>query len=48
MSIWWRPFSSAFAEDGMNGPVRFLGVIPNAPDEIAKMAKRLAHSMAVV
>jgi transposase len=29
------------AEDGRDGPVRFLGVIPNQPDDIAKMAKRL-------
>jgi hypothetical protein len=30
------------AEDGRNGPVRFLRVIPNAADDVAKMAKRLS------
>jgi RHS repeat-associated protein len=30
------------AEDGRDGAVRFIGVIPNAPDDIAKMAKRLS------
>ena len=35
--------SISIAEDGRNGAVRFLGVIPNSPDEIAKMAKRLAR-----
>lgn len=35
--------SISIAEDGRNGPVRFLGVIPNLPDEIAKMAKRLSR-----
>ena len=31
------------AEDGRNGEVRFLGAIPNTPDEIAKLAKRLSR-----
>jgi transposase len=35
--------SVSIAEGGRDGPVRFLGVIPNSPDEVAKMAKRLAH-----
>ena len=35
--------SISVAEDGRNGPIRFLGVIPNLPSEIAKMAKRLAR-----
>jgi transposase len=34
--------SISIAEDGRNGSVRFLGVIPNTPHEIAKMAKRLS------
>ena len=34
--------SISVAEDGRDGPVRLLGVIPNTPDEIAKMAKRLS------
>ena len=35
--------SISVAEDGRNGPVRFLGVIPNTADDVAKMAKRLAR-----
>ena len=33
----------SIAEDGRNGEVRFLGAIPNTPDEIAKLAKRLSR-----
>ncbi len=32
----------SIAEDGRNGEVRFLGTIPNTPDEITKLTKRLA------
>lgn len=35
--------SVSVAEDGRNGEVRFLGGIPNTPDEIAKLAKRLSR-----
>jgi transposase len=35
--------SISIAEDGRNGPVRFLGVIPNTAEEVAKLAKRLAR-----
>jgi len=41
MDVHKATISISIAEDGRDGPVRFLGVIPNAPDEIAKMAKRL-------
>jgi transposase len=41
MDVHKETISISVAEDGRNGPVRFLGVIPNQPDEIAKMAKRL-------
>ena len=34
--------SISIAEDGRDAPVRFLGVIPNAPDDIAKTAKKLS------
>ncbi|HUQ94160.1 MAG TPA: IS110 family transposase [Bryobacteraceae bacterium] len=34
--------SVAAAEDGRDGPVRFIGPIPNTPTDVAKMAKRLA------
>ncbi len=34
--------STSIAEDGKSGPIRFLGVIPNTADEVAKLAKRLA------
>jgi transposase len=35
--------SVSVAEDGRNGAVRFLGVIPNLPSEIAKMVKQLSR-----
>jgi transposase len=31
------------AEDGRSGPVRFIGVIPNTPEAVGKMAKQLAR-----
>ena len=34
--------SVSVAEDGRNGPVRFIGEIPNTPTDIAKLAKRLS------
>jgi transposase len=42
MEVHKETISISKAEDGRNGPVRFIGVIPNQPDDIAKMAKRLA------
>lgn len=42
MDLHNETISISVAEDRRNGPVRFLGVIPNRPDEIAKMAKRLS------
>ena len=42
MDVHKETISISVAEDGRDGPVRFLGVIPNQPDDIAKMAKRLA------
>jgi hypothetical protein len=35
--------SISIAEDRRNGPVHFLGAIPNLPDEIAKFTKRLSR-----
>lgn len=35
--------SISIVEDGRSTPIRFLGVIPNTADEVAKMAKRLAR-----
>jgi transposase len=35
--------SVRIAEDGRDGAVRFIGVIANTPDEVAKMAKRLSR-----
>ncbi len=32
----------SLAEEGRDGAVRFLGEIPNAPTDVAKLAKRLA------
>jgi len=43
MDVHKATISISIAEDGRNGPVRLLGVIPNAPEEIAKMAKRLSR-----
>jgi transposase len=34
--------SISVAEDGRSGPVRFIGVIPNTPEAVHKMAKQLA------
>jgi transposase len=34
--------SVSIAEEGRNGPVRFLGVIANSVEAVAKMAKRLS------
>jgi transposase len=42
MDVHKATISISIAEDGRDAPVRFLGVIPNAPDDIAKMAKRLS------
>ena len=35
--------SVSIAEDGRDGAVRFIGVMANTPDEVAKMAKRLSR-----
>ena len=43
MDVHKATISISIAEEGQDGPVRFLGVIPNAPDDIAKTAKRLAR-----
>jgi hypothetical protein len=42
MDVHKETISISVAEDGRNGPVRFIGVIPNQSDDIAKMAKRIA------
>ncbi len=42
MDVHKATISISVAEDGRAGPVRFLGVIPNTADEVAKMAKRLS------
>ena len=42
MDVHKETISISVAEDGRNGPVRFLGVIPNTADDVAKMAKRLS------
>jgi len=42
MDVRKETISISVAEDGRNGPVRFLGVIPNHPEDIAKMAGMLA------
>jgi transposase len=42
MDVHKDTISISVAEDGRGGPVRFIGVIPNAADDVAKMAKRLS------
>jgi transposase len=42
MDVHKATISISIAEDGRNGAVRFLGVIPNTADVVAKMAKRLS------
>ena len=42
MVVHEETISISVAEDGRNAPVRFLGVIPNAADDLAKIAKRLS------
>jgi transposase len=42
MDVHKATISISIAEDGRSGPIRFLGVIPNTADEVAKLAKRLA------
>ena len=41
MDVHKATISISVAEDGRSGPVRFLGVIPNTADGVAKMAKQL-------
>ena len=43
MDVHKATISISVAEDGRSGPVRFLGVIPNTPEAVHKMAKRLAR-----
>jgi len=43
MDVHKATISVSVAEEGRSGPVQFLGTIANRPDEIAKMAKRLAR-----
>ncbi len=42
MDVHKETISISVAEDGRNGPVRFPRVIPNAADDVVKMAKRLS------
>ena len=42
MDVHKATISISIAEDGRSGPIRFLGVIPNTADEVAKLAKPLA------
>ena len=43
MDVHKATISISVAEDGRSGPVRFLGVIPNTPAAVHKMAKQLAR-----
>jgi len=42
MDVHKATISISIAEDGRSGPTRFLGMIPNTADEVAKLEKRLA------
>jgi hypothetical protein len=42
MDVHKATISISVAEDGRSGPVRFIGVIPNTPEAVTKMAKQLA------
>ena len=43
MDVHKATISISVGEDGRSGPVRFLGVIPNTPEAVHKMAKQLAR-----
>jgi transposase len=43
MDVHKATISISVAEDGRSGPVRFIGVIPNTPEAVHKMAKQLAR-----
>jgi transposase len=43
MDVHKATISISVAEDGRSGPVRFIGVIPNTPEAVGKMAKQLAR-----
>ena len=42
MDVHKASISISVAENGRSGPVRFIGVIPNTPEAVGKMAKHLA------
>jgi transposase len=43
MDVHKTSISISVAEEGRNGQVRFLGVIPNTAEAVIKMAKQLAR-----
>jgi transposase len=43
MDVHKATISISVAEDGRSGTVRFIGVIPNTPEAVQKMAKQLAR-----
>ena len=43
MDVHKATISISVAEDGRSGPVRFIGVIPNTPEAVHKMAKQLTR-----
>ena len=43
MDVHKATISISVAEDGRSGPVRFIGVIPNTPEALHKMAKQLTR-----
>lgn len=43
MDVHKETISISVAEDGRSGPVRFIGVIPNTPEAVHKIAKQLSR-----
>ena len=46
MDVHKESISVTVAEEGRNGPIRFLGAVPNTPTDVAKLAKKLAKDNA--
>ena len=44
MDVHKESISVSIAEEGRDGPVRFLGAIPNTPTDIVKLARKLAKN----
>ena len=45
MDVHKETISISVAEDGRSGSVRFIGVIPNTPEAVGKMAKLFSYTL---